>query len=101
LVNPVMELFGPQTVALGKLSQAQPALPVVLHPSRTLAAAIRKLSVPIVFHPTTVASRADCRLDAPCLPLTTDVLRPLPCLNITQIGELLPECWKPLPSDAP
>jgi len=56
LVNPVMELSGPQTVALGKLSQAQPALPVLLHSSRTLAAAIRKLSVPIVFHPTTVAS---------------------------------------------
>lgn len=31
----------------------------------------------------------------------TDVLRRLPSLNITQIGQLLPECWKPLPSDAP
>lgn len=25
----------------------------------------------------------------------TDVLRRLPAMNITQIGELLPECWKP------
>ena len=31
----------------------------------------------------------------------TDVLCRLPSLNITQIGQLLPECWKPLPSDAP
>lgn len=30
----------------------------------------------------------------------TDVLRRLPALNITQIGELLPECWKPLPPPA-
>jgi transposase len=27
----------------------------------------------------------------------TDVLRRLPAMNITQIGELLPGCWKPLP----
>ena len=27
----------------------------------------------------------------------TDVLRRLPAMNITQIGELLPERWKPLP----
>lgn len=31
----------------------------------------------------------------------TDVLRRLPSLNITQIAQLLPECWKPLPSHAP
>jgi transposase len=30
----------------------------------------------------------------------TDALCRLPSLNITQIGQLLPECWKPLPSDA-
>lgn len=70
LVNPVMELSGPQTVALGKLSQAQPALPLLLPPSRTLAAALPQLSLPIVFHPTTIASRAHRRLEAPCLPLT-------------------------------
>lgn len=28
----------------------------------------------------------------------TDVLRRLPAMNITQIGKLLPECWKPAPS---
>lgn len=27
----------------------------------------------------------------------TDVLQRLPSMNITQIGELLPECWKPRP----
>jgi transposase len=31
----------------------------------------------------------------------TDVLRRLPGLNITQIGQLLPEHWKPLPAAAP
>ena len=31
----------------------------------------------------------------------TDVLRRLPAMNITQIGQLLPECWKPLPSASP
>ncbi len=31
----------------------------------------------------------------------TDMLRRLPGMNITQIGELLPECWKPLPSPNP
>jgi hypothetical protein len=31
----------------------------------------------------------------------TDVLRRLPSLNSTQIGPLLPECWKAPPSDAP
>lgn len=31
----------------------------------------------------------------------TDVLRRLPALNITQIGELLPEHWKPLPPAGP
>jgi transposase len=28
----------------------------------------------------------------------TDVLRRLPAMNITQIAEFLPECWKPLPA---
>src|SRR6266700_8279826 len=53
-----------------KLTQTQPACPVLVNPPRTLGAPVRQFSVPISFHAATVASRLDRRLDAPRLPLT-------------------------------
>src|SRR6266498_1828882 len=65
-----MQLPQPQAVPVRKLTQTQPACPVLLNPPHTLGAAVRQLSVPISFHAPTVASRLARRIDAPRLPLT-------------------------------
>ena len=70
MVNPVVQLSRPQSVPSGELLQSQPALPLLLYPSRALIAAVPQLSVLISSHAPTVASRAGRRTDAPRLPLT-------------------------------
>ena len=65
-----MQLPQPQAMPVRKLTQTQPACPVLVNPPRTLSAPVRQCSVSISFHAATVASRLDRRLDAPRLPLT-------------------------------
>jgi len=67
-----MQLPQPQAMPVRKLTQTQPACPVLVNPPRTLSAPVRQCSVSISFHAATVASRLDRRLDAPRLPLTID-----------------------------